>query len=85
MNIIDSIRDILKEIVSLDINRVRRLDRIKVTNKHENEISEIFKFSKDYGDIFISYLHSSIDARIAAFNIIEAIAEKIISSRAKKD
>ena len=79
MNIIDSIRDILKEIISLDINGVRRLDRIKVTNKHENEISEIFKFSKDYGDIFISYLHSSVDARIAAFNMIEAIAEKIIS------
>ncbi len=79
MSIIDSIRDILKEIISLDINGVRRLDRIKVTNKHENEISEIFKFSKDYGDIFISYLHSSVDARIAAFNMIEAMADKIIS------
>lgn len=79
MSIIDSIRDILKEIISLDINGVRRLDRIKVTNKHENEISEIFKFSKDYGDIFISYLHSSVDARIVAFNMIEAMADKIIS------
>ena len=78
-SIIDSIRDILKEIISLDINGVRRLDRIKVTNKHENEISEIFKFSKDYGNIFISYLHSSVDARIAAFNMIEAMADKIIS------
>ena len=79
MSIIDSIRDILKEIISLDINGVRRLDRIKVTNKHENEISEIFKFSKDYGNIFISYLHSSVDARIAAFNMIEAMSDKIIS------
>ena len=79
MSIIDSIRDILKEIISLDINGVRRLDRIKVTNKHENETSEIFKFSKDYGNIFISYLHSSVDARIAAFNMIEAMSDKIIS------
>ena len=46
MSIIDSIRDILKEIISLDINGVRRLDRIKVTNKHENEISEIRKLWK---------------------------------------
>ena len=77
MSIIDSIRDILKEIINLDINGVRRLDRIKVTNKHENEISEIFKFSKDYGNIFISYLHSSVDARIAAFNMIEAMADYV--------
>lgn len=79
ISIIDAIREILKNILGLDINGIRRLDRIKMTVKHESEIGDIFSSSKDYADIFTSYMHSSTDAKIAAFNMIEAIADKIIS------
>lgn len=79
ISIIDAIRGVLKEIITLDINGIRRLDRIKMTSKHETEINNIFNFSRDYANIFTSYMSSNIEAKIAAFNIIETVAEKIIS------
>ena len=79
IGIIDKIRDILKDIVDLDINGIRRLERIKMTDKHEEEIKDIFASSKDYASIFTSYMHSTIGAKVTAYNVIETIAEKIVS------
>lgn len=79
ISIIDKIRDILKDIVDLDINGIRRLERIKMTGKHEEEIKDIFAYSKDYASIFTSYMYSTTDAKVTAYNVIEAIAEKIVS------
>lgn len=79
ISIIDKIRDILKDIVDLDINGIRRLERIKMTGKHEEEIKDIFAYSKDYASIFTSYMYSTTGAKVTAYNVIEAIAEKIVS------
>lgn len=79
-NIIKAIRDILKEILDLDINGVRRLDRIIMTKKHVAEINGIFgESANDYARIFTSYMQAVTNAKLASFKFIESIAEKIIS------
>lgn len=78
-NIIKAIKDILKEILDLDINGIRRLERITITKKHANEIYKIFGTSVDYARIFTSYIEATTNSKIASFNVIENIAEKIIS------
>lgn len=77
--IMDSIKNTLKNIISLDINDKRRLDNVSVSQRHYDKIKALFpKYSAYYTSSIEDLLKSHTSARIASFNIIEILASKII-------
>lgn len=75
-----SIQRSLDTIDSLDIDEAKRIDRVKVTQKHFDRIDGILNLSADQKEMLKEMLVSYVDLRVESFKVVEDLSRKAIDS-----
>ncbi len=83
--IIEELKNGIREILKLDINGEKRIDRIQMTERHSNQIDAISNLSEKNKEIWKRALSAYTTMRVNAFKQVEQMAVQAVETYHKRE